>query len=104
MLVLSRKIGEELVLDGNIRVTVVAVKGQKVQLGVSAPPGTHVLRQELLARPKRKCSAEMVIQMTPPPTICCGFRSDRRRFGGRLGQLVAAIGRTASRVSVKFGD
>ena len=53
MLVLKRRVGEELVLDGNIRVTVVAVKGQRVQLGVSAPAATRVLRQELVARRER---------------------------------------------------
>lgn len=49
MLVLSRRIGEEIVIAGGINVTVVAVKGNQVRLGVTAPPEVHVLRQELLA-------------------------------------------------------
>ncbi|MBX3412696.1 MAG: carbon storage regulator [Pirellulales bacterium] len=47
MLVLSRKIGESLVIDGNIRVTVVRVSGNRVALGVEAPDDVRVLRGEL---------------------------------------------------------
>jgi carbon storage regulator len=50
MLVLSRRIGEEVVIDGNIRVTVVAVHGGKVRLGISAPEGVLVDRAEVSAR------------------------------------------------------
>ncbi len=49
MLVLTRRVGEEIVLDGNIRVAVVAVSGGKVRLGISAPSSVHIVRQELLA-------------------------------------------------------
>jgi carbon storage regulator len=49
MLVLTRRIGEEIVIAGNIRVTVVAVNGQKVRLGITAPSSVPVARLELLA-------------------------------------------------------
>ena len=49
MLVLTRRIGEEIVIDGNIRVTVLAVKGLKVRLGIAAPRSVAVAREELLA-------------------------------------------------------
>jgi carbon storage regulator len=52
MLVLSRRIGEELVIDGNIRVMVVAVKGNTVRLGIAAPPIVHVVRSELVGKPR----------------------------------------------------
>lgn len=48
MLVLTRRIGEEIVVDGNIRITLVAIKGNQVRLGVSAPPLIPVHRSELL--------------------------------------------------------
>jgi carbon storage regulator len=48
MLVLTRKIGQELVIAGDIRVTVVSVNGPKVRLGITAPPAVGVLRQELV--------------------------------------------------------
>jgi carbon storage regulator len=47
MLVLSRRLGEEIVIGGNIRVTVVAVQGKKVRLGVNAPESVCVDRQEV---------------------------------------------------------
>jgi len=49
MLVLTRRIGEEILIAGNIRVTVVAVKGQNVRLGIMAPASVPVARLELLA-------------------------------------------------------
>jgi carbon storage regulator len=50
MLVLTRKIGEEIVIDGNIRVTVLDVKGGKVRLGVKAPAEISVDREEVHQR------------------------------------------------------
>ena len=50
MLVLSRRVGEEIVIAGNIRVTVVSVEGGKVRLGVTAPASVPVHRKEVLDR------------------------------------------------------
>lgn len=50
MLVLSRRIGEQIVIDGNISVTVVEIKGSQVRLGVTAPKSVRVDRQEVHAR------------------------------------------------------
>ena len=47
MLVLTRKVGEEIIIDGNIHVVVVAVKGDKVRIGISAPPSITVDRKEV---------------------------------------------------------
>jgi carbon storage regulator len=47
MLVLSRKPGEEVVIGDNIRLTVVAVHGSQVRLGITAPIEMPVRRQEL---------------------------------------------------------
>jgi carbon storage regulator CsrA len=47
MLVLSRNIGEEIVIAGNIRVCVVAVEGGRVRLGVEAPRSVSVDRKEV---------------------------------------------------------
>jgi carbon storage regulator len=49
MLVLTRRIGEEIVIAGDIRVTVLAVTGKAVRLGITAPSSVRVLREELLA-------------------------------------------------------
>jgi len=50
MLVLSRKIGETIIIDDAIEVTVVAVKGDKVRLGIKAPDSVRVDRQEVHQR------------------------------------------------------
>jgi carbon storage regulator len=47
MLVLSRKNGEEIVIGDNIVVTVLAVQGDRVKLGISAPGEVPVHRQEV---------------------------------------------------------
>jgi carbon storage regulator len=47
MLVLTRRVGEEIVIAGQIRVRVIGVKGGKVQLGVTAPPHVPVDRSEV---------------------------------------------------------
>ena len=49
MLVLTRRVGEEIVIDGNIRLKVVMVRGQITRLGITAPPSVRVLRMELTA-------------------------------------------------------
>jgi carbon storage regulator len=48
MLVLSRKAGERLVINDNIIVTVVRVRGDRVQIGIEAPPEVPIQRAELL--------------------------------------------------------
>jgi carbon storage regulator len=50
MLVLSRKLGERIVIDDHIVVTVVSVQGDKVRVGITAPPDVRVDRQEVHRR------------------------------------------------------
>ena len=47
MLVLTRRRGEEIVVDGKIVITVIAVKGGAVRLGITAPPTVPVQRREI---------------------------------------------------------
>ena len=51
MLVLTRKIDEQIVLpDQGVTVTVLSVSGSRVKLGVTAPADTRILRREVLFR------------------------------------------------------
>jgi len=50
MLVLTRRISERIVIDDEITVTVVAIRGDKVRLGISAPPSVRVDRSEVHER------------------------------------------------------
>lgn len=47
MLVLSRKIDEEILIGDDIRVVVIEVRGDKVRLGVAAPKDIPVHRKEV---------------------------------------------------------
>jgi carbon storage regulator len=50
MLVLSRKSKEVIVIDGNIKVTIVAIQGQCVRLGIDAPLSVPIHRSEVQQR------------------------------------------------------
>jgi carbon storage regulator len=50
MLVLSRKVGERILVGDQIRITVVRVGNGGVRLGIEAPDGTAVVREELLLK------------------------------------------------------
>lgn len=47
MLALSRKKGEALVINNNIEVTILEIKGEQVKLGISAPREVPVYRKEV---------------------------------------------------------
>lgn len=47
MLVLSRKLGQEVVIDGEVRIRVLELRGNQVRLGVTAPQDVEILRGEL---------------------------------------------------------
>ncbi len=50
MLVLTRKTGQEIVIDGDIRITVTSIGDGRVKLGISAPSDVKVDRAEVAAR------------------------------------------------------
>jgi len=56
MLVLSRKVDQEIVIDGNIRVRVLKVKGNTIRLGIDAPRDVHIARGELEPRDSRQAT------------------------------------------------
>ena len=53
MLVLSRKINETIIINDNIVITVVDIRGDKVRLGIDAPKDVPVHRQEVYEAIKR---------------------------------------------------
>jgi carbon storage regulator len=48
MLVLARKVGEQIVVDESIEITVLEVRGEVVRLGITAPRTVTINRKELL--------------------------------------------------------
>ncbi len=61
MLVLSRKINEEIVIGDNIKVTVLKLKGNTVRIGIEAPNDVRVLRAELPREPHEKNNANVTV-------------------------------------------
>ena len=49
MLVLTRKMGDSITIGDDIRITVIAVKGHQVKIGIDAPFDTKVYREEINA-------------------------------------------------------
>jgi len=55
MLVLTRKAGERIVIADNVVVEVLEVQGNRVRIGIQAPQGVTILREELLiGKPEQK--------------------------------------------------
>jgi carbon storage regulator len=50
MLVLSRKLNERILIDGDIRITVLGLRGNQVRIGIEAPGSVRVIREELTLR------------------------------------------------------
>jgi carbon storage regulator len=67
MLVLTRKIGERIVIDNQIVIEVLQVKGNRVRLGIEAPAGALILRQELLLRAEGSEVEQRDRELAPAP-------------------------------------
>lgn len=59
MLALSRKKNEALVINNNIEITVLEIKGEQVKLGISAPKEVPVYRKEVYLQIKESNKAAM---------------------------------------------
>lgn len=68
MLVLSRKVGEKIVIADNITLTVIRIDSKQVRLGIEAPSTVGVYREELL--------------LNPPPVIRPDIREGLKRHTG----------------------
>jgi carbon storage regulator len=59
MLILTRRVGETVMIGEDVTVTVLGVKGNQVRIGVSAPRDVAVHREEIFERIKREESGEL---------------------------------------------
>ena len=57
MLILTRRVGETLMIGDDVTVTVLGVKGNQVRIGVNAPKEIPVHREEIYERIKREQEA-----------------------------------------------
>lgn len=85
MLVLSRKIGEKIVINDNVTVVIQRIVGNRVALGIEAPQEVAVMRGELLERDAAEARDEVIAQ---PVVGRIGFDQPR-------GPLTAVLRRVA---------
>ncbi|ESQ13260.1 MAG: hypothetical protein N838_15865 [Thiohalocapsa sp. PB-PSB1] len=67
MLILTRRVGETLMIGDDVTVTVLGVKGNQVRIGVNAPRDVAVHREEIYERIKRE-QAQAAAQAASQPT------------------------------------
>jgi carbon storage regulator len=58
MLILTRRVGETLMIGDSVSVTVLGVKGNQVRIGINAPKDVAVHREEIYQRIKREHETE----------------------------------------------
>jgi carbon storage regulator len=58
MLILTRRVGETLMIGNDVTVTVLGVKGNQVRVGINAPKNVAVHREEIYERIKREQQGE----------------------------------------------
>ena len=64
MLILTRRVGETLMIGDSVSVTVLGVKGNQVRIGINAPKDVAVHREEIFQRIKREQAGSG--EETPP--------------------------------------
>ena len=64
MLILTRKIGESLMIGDDIKIAVLSIKGNQVRIGVRAPKEVAVHREEVYYRIKKESSDESLTDIS----------------------------------------
>ncbi len=100
MLVLTRKIGEQIVIGDNIKVSIVSIGPGRVKVGIEAPPWVEVNRQEVFEKKlaeKAPSPADVVVdtdsvlQPTPPPMAGLPLDPDMAPIGPVSETLTGAL-------------
>ena len=66
MLILTRRVGEALMIGDDVSITVLGIKGNQVRLGIEAPRSIAVHREEIFRRIKREHAGDDAGQEKAP--------------------------------------
>ena len=77
MLVLSRKKNQSIVINGNIRIEVLQIKGKQIRLGITAPASMKVLRGELPASGTTDTPSNRTSDAVPAETRVVDIAADQ---------------------------
>jgi carbon storage regulator len=77
MLILSRKSGESIVIDGRIKVTIIRLEGETVKVGIEAPAQVPVHRQEVYDEIQRSNQQAITRQKVSLPKLAAPKRPPR---------------------------
>ena len=86
MLYLSRKIGESIIINNNIELTIVEVRGKSVKIGFNFPPDATVLRKEIHDKIMAENMAAIVGAKGEADLLDADLDFDLGGFGGDTSQ------------------
>lgn len=69
MLILTRRIGETLIIGDDVNITVLGVKGNQVRLGINAPKDVSVHREEIYLRIQQEKQGDDVEEAVEPEDV-----------------------------------
>lgn len=67
MLILTRRVGETVMIGNEVTMTILGVKGNQVRVGINAPKSVAVHREEIYERIKREQATELKEKHEPEP-------------------------------------
>ncbi|MFA6596788.1 MAG: carbon storage regulator CsrA [Ignavibacteriaceae bacterium] len=72
MLILTRKIDEEIIIDSQIKIKIISISENNIKLGITAPPNIEILRGEIyekVVQTTREAFSQSKNSVTPLPTL-----------------------------------
>lgn len=82
MLVLSRKVGQALIIGNDVVVRVLEIRGQQIRIGVEAPAEVSVVREELFRAVAEANQAATQQDKGSIAALASALRGQRRATGG----------------------
>jgi len=85
MLILTRKLGENIRIGEKIKITILDVKGGQVKLGIDAPPHIAVHREEIYERIRDENKRASGVSPHTLREVASSFRAGKKKRRGREG-------------------